>query len=544
MSGTSKKLILVIIPVIVLLICYLFTLLFVSGSSGSELCLQQIQTAEKYVAAGDYEKAIVYYEKAIKADKTQETPYINLAQLYYENLGDIDSAISILRTGLDNAGTDKIKNALQRFIDIKAAEGTDTIENKNSTEESGRINSQLVNNFSTYTYKDYSQSYTIEKEQLNNGVYTVKYLNVDASFIYSDDETKLIDTTKSKPYDYAKPKEIIINDLDIIISGASDGLSVEDIENAVSVSVKIKHDSKLNIDLITFRYIDCDYQLECDKNGNVVAESENNKVFPEPAEEEPTETRTVATANIDVVFTVDVSGSMSSDIDTAKSALNSFIDALDDKDRAGLVEFNQTSRILCGLTTDKNMVRSQVSNLTPTGTTAMYTGLSNALNLLTDSNETYGYKMIVILSDGHDSYTYNSTYSSLINTAVSNNVVVYTVGIGNSVDISLLTQLANQTGGEYYQAADSSEIVNIFDEIQNEQIVVNDTGCDYLQNYGTECINGNYCLNKSTDLPKNTKRSVNLGGLVQQFALVNNKACDCFTAKNRQLISINRNLFN
>lgn len=547
MSSMSKKLMLVIIPIIVLIICCLVTLLFVSGNTGTELCLQQIQTAQKYVAAGDYEKAIVYYQKAIEADKTQETPYLNLADLYY-NLNDIDSAISILRTGFDNAGTDKIKNALQRYLDLKAADGTDTIENKSSN-DAGDFNNQLINIFSTYNYQQYGQTYTIEKEQFLNGVYTVKYLNIDASFIYSDGDTKLIDETKYKPYDYAKPKEIIINDLDIIITGASSGVSVEDIEKAVSINIKIKHDNKLNIDYIAFKYMDCDYQLECDENGNIIAESQNNKIFPEPAaEQETTETRTIATANIDVVFTVDVSGSMSGDIDTAKSALNSFIDALDDKDRAGLVEFNETSRILCGLTTDKNSVRSQVSNLTATGTTAMYTGLSNALDLLTNSSETYGYKMIVILSDGYDSRPNVDVYSNLINTAVNNDVVVYTVGIGSSVDTSLLTQLASQTGGEYYQAADASQIVNIFDEIQNEQVVVNNTSSDYLLNYSAGLNDGKHNgFNSSAALFNNTKTDaakgkIDSGKSVQQFALLNDKIFNYFSVKSRQLISISGNV--
>ena len=38
-----------------------------------------------------------------------------------------------------------------------------------------------------------------------------------------------------------------------------------------------------------------------------------------------------------------------------------------------------------------------------------------------------------------------------------------------------MVQIASATGGQYYNAADSSEILRIFDDIQNQEIVVNNS---------------------------------------------------------------------
>lgn len=177
---------------------------------------------------------------------------------------------------------------------------------------------------------------------------------------------------------------------------------------------------------------------------------------------------------IDVVFAIDVSGSMSSysRLTTAKTALNTFINALSEKDRVALVKFSSSATTLCSLTQDKTEVAGYVSSLSASGQTSMYKGFTYALDLLTDDSETYGYKMIIILSDGKDepSTTYSAYYADLVQRAKDNNIVVYTVGAGTRVDTSILTQIANNTGGAYYAATVTSGITDAFKEIQADTI--------------------------------------------------------------------------
>ncbi len=472
----SKKLMLIITPVIILIICCLGALLLIPEGGNTQLYLQQIQQAEKCVETGDYEQAITYYKKAIEADKTQETPYLQIANLYYD-LGDIENAIAILRTGVAQSGTDKIKNALQRYLQLDPS-STEPIDDNNIS-QSIAFNSDLLNRFANYTFEIYTKSYTVENEKYLDGTYTVKYLDIDAEFIYkNNDNGVLIDETKAKPYDHVRPVEIKFNNISLLFNKNVTEVSSEDLRSYGAGSVKTKYISKDKVYLVTFTYANSQIQLECGEDGVIIADSKYNKMFPVPVEEKPTEEKTIATANIDVVFAVDVSGSMSYDIGTAKQAVNSFIDALDEKDRAGLVQFNGFSQILSELTTDKNSLKSKVSSLSTSGGTAIHKGLSDALTVLNKSSNTdeNTYKMIIILSDGYDSVSsYESTYSGLINTAVNNNIVVYTVGIGSTVDTNLLTRIAGDTNGGYYHANSASEIIRIFEDIQQEEIVVTNT---------------------------------------------------------------------
>lgn len=468
----SKKVLVIIIPIIVLIIGALVVLAFVSDHGDTQLCMQEVSNAEKCISEGDYQNAVLCYNKAIQADKKQEEPYLGLASLYYQ-FNDIESAITVLRMGVENAGTTAIQTALDTYLGYQNADvPVQDSESDIFTTAETRFNDYYISRFASYSYSEYSSNYTIKDETLRNGIYTVSYLNIDAQFVYKDsDERELLDST-GRPFYYTRPSEIVINDLAVIMN-TSNSITVDDLKEFGALNLRTKN--KGDVKTVTFSYSNCEFSMEANADGTLIYDSKNIKVYPQPAEkEEPSETQTVSTAKIDVVFTVDTSGSMAFDIDVAQDSMYEFVKALDKDDRAGLVEFNTDSTILCPLTTDKSKVNSQIGSLSTTGGTAMYKGFSNALSLFDGNSDAY--KMIIILSDGYDSSSsYSSDYAGLVSQAVSNNIVVYTVGIGSSVDTTLLVQIASATGGQYYNAADSSEILRIFDDIQNQEIVVNNS---------------------------------------------------------------------
>jgi len=76
---------------------------------------------------------------------------------------------------------------------------------------------------------------------------------------------------------------------------------------------------------------------------------------------------------------------------------------------------------------------------------------------------------IVFFTDGGDTHhTYN--YDDLINTAKANNISIYTVGLGNSVNDRVLSSLATSTGGKYFNAANANELIEEFEKIEKETI--------------------------------------------------------------------------
>ncbi len=198
-------------------------------------------------------------------------------------------------------------------------------------------------------------------------------------------------------------------------------------------------------------------------------------------------------SNLDIVFVIDTSGSMSSysRLITAKTALRTFVSALSEKDRAALVKFSSYATTVIDLVQDKDKIDEKIDSLYASGQTSMYKGLESAINILSRDEESLGYKMIIILSDGKDepSTTYQGRYANLVDLAIDNNIVIYTVGAGTSVDTSILTKIAENTGGSYYAATMTSGITDAFVSIKGDTVdLTADKNEDGIPDYYNDLI--------------------------------------------------------
>lgn len=195
--------------------------------------------------------------------------------------------------------------------------------------------------------------------------------------------------------------------------------------------------------------------------------------------------------NLNVMLVVDVSASMktSSRLSTMKSAMGAFVGVLKKNDRVGLVSFNDTATIRSGLTADKALVKTKIISLNTNGNTAIYSGLSSAVNILkTDNNP--GCDVVILFTDGQDmSYiTYESHYASIVKTAQEAGIVIEVVGAG-SPNHPILTKVAQSTGGNYYYANDSGEIAEMIGNAQQDVIdMTTDSNNDGISDYYTKLL--------------------------------------------------------
>jgi len=167
----------------------------------------------------------------------------------------------------------------------------------------------------------------------------------------------------------------------------------------------------------------------------------------------------------DLSFVVDVSGSMSgSSIQRAKLAMNSFIDAMCPQDSASLVTFNSYGKLIKAATSDKETLRSSVSLLSAGGGTNTDSGLKLGIDQIETNGRTGATPVIIMICDGDVNYV-----QSTIDRAISNGAAVYTINVINGNN-SLLQKIADQTGGEYYYAATTEEIVAKMNNIRQDTI--------------------------------------------------------------------------
>ncbi len=194
---------------------------------------------------------------------------------------------------------------------------------------------------------------------------------------------------------------------------------------------------------------------------------------------------------IDIVLCLDISGSMLAQdftpnrMEAAKNVASEFIDHRP-TDRIGLVIFSGESFTMCPLTTDKNVLKTQLYNvqsgLLEDGT-AIGSGLATGVDRLRNSPSKS--KVIILLTDGENNGGLIDPNTAK-EIAKSIGVKVYTIGMGTegfapvpiqtpagvvmqrekvNIDEKLLTQIATETGGRYYRAKDNESLKSIYNEI-------------------------------------------------------------------------------
>lgn len=201
---------------------------------------------------------------------------------------------------------------------------------------------------------------------------------------------------------------------------------------------------------------------------------------------------TSSTEGIDIVLSIDISGSMLARdfnpdrITAAKDVAKDFI--LDrPNDRIGLVAFAGESFTQSPLTTDKATLITLLSRLESgmiEDGTAIGNGLATAVNRLRDSDAES--KVVILLTDGENNRGQIAPMTAA-EIAKTFGIRVYTIGVGTMgtapspaidawgrmtfvpaevrIDEDMLTQIAHLTGGEYFRATDKNKLEAIYDQI-------------------------------------------------------------------------------
>lgn len=202
-------------------------------------------------------------------------------------------------------------------------------------------------------------------------------------------------------------------------------------------------------------------------------------------------TQSVDSEGIDIVISLDISGSMLAEDfkpNRIEAAKNTAIDFISERptDRIGLVIFAGESFTQCPITIDHDVLINQLakvnSGLLEDGT-AIGMGLGTAVDRLRNAKGKS--KVVILLTDGVNN-TGKIDPLTAMEIAKAFQVRVYTVGVGTrgqalypmqtpmgiqkrmvpvEIDEALLKQISKETGGAYYRATDNQSLKNIYKEI-------------------------------------------------------------------------------
>ena len=180
---------------------------------------------------------------------------------------------------------------------------------------------------------------------------------------------------------------------------------------------------------------------------------------------------------IDIMLAMDISKSMDnkdippSRLSVAKNVANQFIKGRS-QDRIGLVIFSGEPYSLCPLTTDYEILKEYVddisSDLITTSGTAVGNALGMCINRLREIDSKS--KVAILISDG-DNTAGNLDPVTSAQLAKAFGVRVYTIVVGSDrtttdkVDEGTLREIAKISEGKFFRATDARSLGNIFKEI-------------------------------------------------------------------------------
>ncbi|MHB1127069.1 MAG: VWA domain-containing protein [Bacillota bacterium] len=170
--------------------------------------------------------------------------------------------------------------------------------------------------------------------------------------------------------------------------------------------------------------------------------------------------------SIGINMVIDKSGSMChtingvSKMDMAKEAAIRALDALEAKDRLGIVIFDTEYKwvVKTAPLKDKQDVQDKIGSIQPGGGTNMFPALEASYESLKDADVKV--KHIILLSDGVSKY--GGDYGGLLKKMDEANITLTTVAVGSDSDTGLLSNLARLGRGRYYYTDDISSIPSIF----------------------------------------------------------------------------------
>jgi VWFA-related protein len=197
-------------------------------------------------------------------------------------------------------------------------------------------------------------------------------------------------------------------------------------------------------------------------------EREHFRIFEDKIEQHvsyfSSEDRPIA---IGLVF--DTSGSMGSKLQKSRQAVAQLMKTANPEDEFFLVQFNERPELSIGFTRDVEEVQNRLTFVQSKGRTALLDGIYLALNEMKKAHNPR--KALVVISDGGDNSS-RYTETEIKNLVREADVQIYAIGIFEPTSSrgrtpeelsgpSLLSEVAEQTGGRHFPVENLNELPDI-----------------------------------------------------------------------------------
>lgn len=185
---------------------------------------------------------------------------------------------------------------------------------------------------------------------------------------------------------------------------------------------------------------------------------------------------------LDLVFVVDISGSMSGEkLELVKTTMEFVVTIMKEFDRVCIIPFSDNAYILCPLTvmneSGKANVTGIIQGLSTIGGTNMESGIAAAFHCLADRKITNQNTSIFMLSDGvdNDTRTVNARMQETTNRyipRISGEFRLHTFGYGRDHDSRVMSSLAENNNGNFYYVENQESVTDAFGNCLGELVAL------------------------------------------------------------------------
>jgi len=175
---------------------------------------------------------------------------------------------------------------------------------------------------------------------------------------------------------------------------------------------------------------------------------------------------------ISVGIVLDRSGTMmGTSTDFANAGATALVNALTGNDRAALIEFESTARVVVPFTGDKASLLAEINQPAEGGSTAYYDGITFAANELVNEK---GIKIMIFLSDGDPDNSSSGTEADMVSAISGYGMTIFGIVVGSNLGgTNQYLAATNATGGQLYFAPIGTGLESTFLGILNSPLYQN-----------------------------------------------------------------------
>lgn len=181
-----------------------------------------------------------------------------------------------------------------------------------------------------------------------------------------------------------------------------------------------------------------------------------------------------------VVLLCDVSGSMANSIEALQDAVIRYVNNMESNEEVCIVTFDSNIKAKSGFLKSKDkLIKFAKEEIYEQGGTAIAASTNEILDMFSKGNVA---NALVVMTDGEDNYPYSDERirNTLGTKADTNNVTVYTIGLGENLVPAYLETIASACAGKFIYCSDESALSSAYEFIHKR------TNCEYLVKFEAE----------------------------------------------------------